>query len=144
MAFFWLLVGIFLVTSIPMAVSLQQMRKHDKTLFQMCQLRRECFEFMRKQDAPLERDDYVSMRLLISALNVTIKRYDDYKTVFFDVSRYFKYLKDHKRCRRGAMNSSPCLPLGKQPSNPVLNCFCQVGHLDMGSPIQIGNGAGNF
>lgn len=97
MTFFWLLVGIFCVTAIPMAMSIQQMRKHDQILFKICQLRRECFQFMREQDAHLTRNDYISMRLLIKILNFTIKRYGDYKTVLFDYRMYYKYFKDNER-----------------------------------------------
>ena len=90
---FYLLLLPVLLIQVFYIIKFLQLRKHDKYLFDLCQLRREVLAYLRKNYKTITKTDYRAMRELIDGLELVIHNYNDYKTVIFNYRRFVKYTK---------------------------------------------------
>lgn len=79
-----------------MIIYLRKLKKHDIVLYKFCQLRREAISILAEKNFNLSRDEYFSVRNLITILNSTIHNYNEYKTAIFDMRKLLKHFRDLK------------------------------------------------
>ena len=79
------LIAIFLIYQI---ISLRELKKHDEHLFRFCELRRESIKLLYEERDALGRNDYIALREMLGALNVTINNYRNHKTAIFNLRRF--------------------------------------------------------
>ncbi|MCK5228641.1 MAG: hypothetical protein KAR13_00145 [Desulfobulbaceae bacterium] len=91
--FYLLFIPTFFV-SILMVIHLRNLKKHDIVLYKFCQVRRESMQFLRNNWEDLPREEYLALRKLLSVLNTTINRYNDHKTVLFNLRRFIEEVKE--------------------------------------------------
>lgn len=77
-------------------VWLMGLRKHDVHLYRFCELRRDSIKFLYDEYKNLSRTDYIALRKLILALNVTINNYKVHKKALFDFRAFTRYVKEVK------------------------------------------------
>lgn len=85
-----------LIMSMYMIVYLRNLRKHDNVLYRFCQIRRKAMSILRNDGFGMQGQDYVSLRVLVENLNITINNYKECKTVLFNFRRFNKYLTEYK------------------------------------------------
>lgn len=71
---------------------LKQIEKHDRHLYQFCQLRREAMALLMDEYDSMDQQDLAALRQVIDALNSMIHHYRTHKTVLFDFRRFVKHV----------------------------------------------------
>lgn len=91
--FYLLFIPAFFISCL-MIVHLQRLKKHDLVLYRFCQVRRESMQFLRNNWEDLPREEYIALRKLLKILNTTINRYNDHKTVLFNLRRFVERVRE--------------------------------------------------
>lgn len=81
---FYVLIIPAFIMSLFMIVHLLSIKRHDKVLFQLCHIRREVMSLLRDDNFDMPRDDYISLRRLLDALNINIHHYKKHKSLLFN------------------------------------------------------------
>lgn len=93
---FWVLVIPSLSLSLYIGISLLNVRKHDKVLYNFCQIRRDAIAIIDQRGLNFDRVCYHSLRNLIHSLNLVIHEYEGCKVHIFNVRRLLALLKSYK------------------------------------------------
>lgn len=80
-----------------MAFNLLKIRKHDRVLFQFCQLRRDIMDLLRTRGFNLPKNEYLIVRGILGTVNKAIHGYNDHKTSFFNFRSFARFLREFKR-----------------------------------------------
>ncbi len=97
------LIAVFLVYQI---LALRELKKHDEHLYRFCELRRDAIKLLYEKRDDLSRNDYVALRKLLKALNVTINNYQKHKTIIVNFRRFVAYARELKALDKNAGNIS--------------------------------------
>ena len=85
----------------------KEMQKHDRVLFPFCQLRRDVMHFLYmdiiEDTGSLSPMEYKSIHQLLNVLDGTIRNYNQYKTLMFNVRKIAKHLKMYRKVSRVAL-----------------------------------------
>jgi hypothetical protein len=81
---------------VAQAHKLREMKKHDKHLYALCQLRRDVVSYLYVSRQELSRTDYIAARKTLDVLSLTIQNYWTHKTVIFNFRRFQKYMHQTK------------------------------------------------
>jgi hypothetical protein len=76
-----------------------RLRKHDRVLFPICQIRRDLVAFVAaKYDAgELDRDDYIYARLMLNSVNSMISLYREHRMAMFNLRRFVLMLARYRQ-----------------------------------------------
>lgn len=86
--------------SLFMIRQLRIIKKHDRVLFNFCQVRRDAIGILREKNLNIPKKEYTALRHILEILNMTIHNYDEMKASFFNVrSRFFKSIKEFAKNR---------------------------------------------
>lgn len=91
---FYLLLIPFSFVSVLLIIHLKNLKKHDAVLYKFCQVRRESMQFLRANWSNLPKKEYIALRELLETLNATIHRYNEHKTVLFNLRRFIEHIKE--------------------------------------------------
>ncbi|MFA0792603.1 hypothetical protein ACCI51_18870 [Microbulbifer echini] len=78
------------------------MRKHDRHLFEFCQLRRDTIAYLSNSYESLSRTDYIALRKINDALSSIIAGYKAHRTVVFNFRLFTEYLDELKAFEKKA------------------------------------------
>lgn len=94
---FYLLMVPLLLVLFCMILYLRKLKKHDIVLYRFCQLRRNTISMIAENKLTLSKEEYSSLRTLITILNSTIHNYNECKTAVFDIRNLFKHFRELKK-----------------------------------------------
>ena len=97
---FYVIAGLIAAFLVYQIISLRELRKHDEHLFRFCELRREAISLLYDERETLSRNDYIALRKILKALNVTINNYRTHKTVTFNFRRFLAYVRELRKLDR--------------------------------------------
>lgn len=97
---FYVLVIPSFVLSILMVAYLLSLKKHDRVLYNFCQIRRDAIKLIDERGITGDRVAYHSVRHLLNSLNLMIHNYDGCKQQVFNIRKLVAILKDCKHISR--------------------------------------------
>lgn len=122
MVFYIIMVPI-LALSMAMLAYLRRLKKHDKVLYEFCQIRREIMAILRRDLFETENDKYVGLRELLDSTGNAIHYYNDNKATMFNYRRYKQWLMDTRESAESVEN----LHLPNDPElQKIRHHFCQA------------------
>ncbi|WP_435979198.1 hypothetical protein [Psychrobacter sp. DM4] len=82
-------------------VYLKRIQKHDRYIFEFCDLRRDMITYLYEERNGLSRSDYIQLREILNTNNVTIHNYKDSKHTMFNFRRFIDKLRviENKKSR---------------------------------------------
>lgn len=92
---FYILIILSITSLLYMALRLRKLKKHDSVLFRICQVRRDTIAFLSDSLPTLTREEYIALRQLLYALNLTINNYQHHKCVLFNFRRLKRYTMEY-------------------------------------------------
>ncbi len=97
---FYLVMILILIYSLIIIFRFNNIKKHDSVLFDFCQVRRDLMNMLRENNFKIEKEDYFCLRDLLEFLNITIHEYNNLKTSFFNIRKFFVYLKQYEKSQQ--------------------------------------------
>ena len=101
------LLAILTVDALRFRFRQKEMQKHDRVLFPFCQLRRDVMSFLylnvMKDADSLSPSEYRFIRLLLNALDDTIRNYNHHKTSMFNIRKIAKQLKMYRNASEATL-----------------------------------------
>lgn len=94
---FNVLMVICIVLCLRMVLRLKQMRRHDRVLYKMCQVRRDIMALFRERGFELSKHDYFAVRSLLDVVSVTIHNFDECKTTVFNIRFLSRWAAEMRR-----------------------------------------------
>lgn len=79
---------------------LLMLRKHDRVLFPLCQIRRDVMQLLRDQGVEMTRDDYIYARSMLTSVSHVVSIYGDHKAKVFNLRSFLRFVKEYKATAR--------------------------------------------
>ncbi len=94
---FYLIMIPALALSAWMLFRFRRLAKHDKVLFEFCQVRRDIMVIFRRDLLKMDREKYFALRGLLDNTDNAIHYYNENKATLFNFRKFMQWLKDSKR-----------------------------------------------
>lgn len=91
-------------------IYLKNIQKHDRYIFEFCDLRRDIITYLYEERNRLSRADYIQLREILDTNNTTIHNYKENKYTMFNFRRFIDKLRTIENDRSGKVNESKVLP----------------------------------
>jgi len=92
-----LVICLYLFMFTFMLYRLLLIRKHDKVLYDFCNVRRSMMKYLRDNFETINKRDYVNIRTSLDLLNNSIRHFDHYKHHVFNIKNLAPMLKTAKQ-----------------------------------------------
>jgi len=80
-------ISVFLVFQIA---QLWSIKKHDKVLYPICQIRRDIFKLLKSQEILMSDDNYKALTQLLETVDIVIHQYVPMKKTLFDLGKFLE------------------------------------------------------
>ena len=109
-----LMLVIFILFTLFEVIYLKRIQKHDRYIFEFCDLRRDMITYLYEERNDLSRADYVQLREILKTNNVTIHKYKDNKHTMFNFRRFIDRLRVIENKKSRTVSESQVLPEVKE------------------------------
>lgn len=105
--FYEIVVVLAVLITVFQISTLYKVRKHDRILYRICQIRRDAMNVLRQRGLELGRDDYGELRVMIEVMNTAIENYKDHRMIIFNFRSMWSYFKVYKNNTKNIVRYEP-------------------------------------